>query len=430
MQLFSAVNQSLSAPFLQLHVSKSLIGARDLDTFVGFYPYISVLMQAASLCLTDAILADIFDWWSAALQLRDGLRYKDTHDYRQNTDSASDGYSRESGKPWDADGSMEVFSTLVEDLQDIKPVYCEVLELHPIHILVTYTTTGIATTGSIPFRIPSDVEDASLRLDALVLFHTHTTPRLLVREIAKRYQRQLAYEIFKLVGTADLLGNPIGLLDSLATGVAALFYEPASAIFRGPTDVPAGLAKGVGQLLHNSIHGPMNSVSKVTGAVSKSIVSLCYDDAHLAERSSSQTRAAMRSGHLGHGLRAGAEGLTRGVVLGLGGLVAAPARAVRRDGMAGLARGLSQGVVGAAVMPTVGAIDLAEGISTGVRNSVGHLHALVSGRAARVRLRPPRPPLHVCDATAPLSLLVLETFLNEIIYEVIRYQTVENRFNF
>ena len=117
-------------------------------------------------------------------------------------------------------------------------------------------------------------------------------------------------------------------------------------------------------------------------------------------------------------------------MLGLGGLVAAPARAVRRDGMAGLARGLSQGVVGAAVMPTVGAIDLAEGISTGVRNSVGHLHALVSGRAARVRLRPPRPPLHVCDATAPLSLLVLETFLNEIIYEVIRYQTVENRFNF
>ena len=71
------------------------------------------------------------------------------------------------------------------------------------------------------------------------------------------------------------------MFDSLATGVVAFFYEPGSAILRGPKDIPAGLAKGVGQLLHNSIHAPMNSVSKVTGAVSKSLSTWAYDDEYL-----------------------------------------------------------------------------------------------------------------------------------------------------
>jgi hypothetical protein len=66
-----------------------------------------------------------------------------------------------------------------------------------------------------------------------VLEHTHTTPQRLYEAVRHHYQRRLSYELFKLVGTSDLLGNPIGLLSSVATGVFALFYEPASAVFRG-----------------------------------------------------------------------------------------------------------------------------------------------------------------------------------------------------
>ena len=47
----------------------------------------------------------------------------------------------------------------------------------------------------------------------------------------------IADEFYKMIGTADLLGNPIGLIDSLATGVFALFYEPAAAVFKHPADI-------------------------------------------------------------------------------------------------------------------------------------------------------------------------------------------------
>jgi hypothetical protein len=411
--MFGATDSSTGTPFLQLSLIKSLE-----DSSSHSYPFISVLMQAASLTLEDSFLSRVVRFFSDESLLFGGQRSDgENSDQQQDTSpsrttsSASPVTQAGHSAVWNADGSMDKFSlTDATELHDVKPMYCKVLQLHPIQISVTFVTTGVTFEGT-PVIIPflSDVEDACLRLDALVLENTHTTPPRLAQAVAARYRQQLSYEFYKMIGTADLLGNPIGLIDSLATGVFALFYEPAAAVFKHPADITiedlaGGLAKGMGALIHNSIHAPMNSVSKVTGTVSKSMAKLSGDEDYLLSRSNSRRRANMRSGHLGHGLRAGAEGLAKGIGHGLGGLVTAPAQAVQKQGFWGLGSGFRKGLTGAVVKPAVGAIDMAEGLTTGIRNTATIINTAAGrGPGERRRLRPPRAPGGADDERAALS---------------------------
>ena len=131
---------------------------------------------------------------------------------------------------------------------------------------------------------------------------------------------------------------------------------------------------------------------------------LSGDEEYMLSRSTSRRRANMRSGHLGHGLRAGAEGLAKGIGKGLGGLVTAPALAVKKEGLWGLGGGFAKGLTGAVVKPAVGAIDMAEGLTLGIRNTATIINT-AAGRGAweRRRLRPPRAPTGQEDGRATLA---------------------------
>jgi hypothetical protein len=402
--VFGSADTATTTPFLQLSLIKSLEDASSHS-----YPFFSVLMQTAHLTLEDSFLSKAVRFFTDASY---GERRPSADEQSTEPDIPRKMSSPENGQVamWDADGSMKKFGTDATEPRDVKAIYCKVLQLHPVQINVTFVTTGVTFEGT-PVMLPflSDVEDACLRLDALVLENTHTTPPRLAQAVAARYRQQLTYAFYKMIGTADLLGNPIGLIDSLATGVFALFYEPAAAVFKHPTDITiedlaGGLAKGMGALIHNSIHAPMNSVSKVTGTVSKSMAMLSGDEEYVRKRSNSRRRANMRSGHLGHGLRAGAEGLAKGIGMGLGGLVTAPAQAVAKDGIWGLGAGFARGLTGAVVKPTVGAIDMAEGLTTGIRNTATIINTAAGrGPGERRRLRAPRAPTGVDDAGAALT---------------------------
>ena len=392
--VFGARDVSSETPFLQVALTKSLG-----DITAHNYPYISLLMQSAILTVDDKFLARAVGYFE------DEAIFGDAQQQVTQAPGAAP-QDQESGVVWDADGSMDKFSTDGTELQDVRPFYCRLLELHPVHIIVTVVTTG-AARELLP--VLSDVEGADLQLLPITAQNTHTTPQRFLQSLKVRYRQQLSHEFYMMLGTSDLLGNPIGLIASLGDGVRAFFYEPASAVFRHPADisiedVAGGFAKGMGALLHSSIHAPMNSVSKVTGSVSKSVAILSGDDKYISDRSNSDRREKMRKGHLGHGLRAGAEGLAKGLTTGIGGLVKAPAQAVQKEGVWGLGKGVRKGLAGAVVKPAVGAMDLAEGLTTGIRNTATLLHtAAGQGAGERVRLRPPRPPTDAADGDAPLQ---------------------------
>jgi vacuolar protein sorting-associated protein 13A/C len=75
--------------------------------------------------------------------------------------------------------------------------------------------------------------------------------------------RQGILQFYRVLGSFNIIGNPLGLVSNLGTGVMDFFYEPSKGIIESPEAFAAGLGKGTLSLIRNSVYGTMNSVSKV-----------------------------------------------------------------------------------------------------------------------------------------------------------------------
>ena len=69
------------------------------------------------------------------------------------------------------------------------------------------------------------------------------------------------------MGSSDLLGNPVGLLENIGTGFLEFFNEPRKGFMQGPKEFGEGIAKGIASLIGNVVGGGLNSVSKITGTL-------------------------------------------------------------------------------------------------------------------------------------------------------------------
>lgn len=78
-----------------------------------------------------------------------------------------------------------------------------------------------------------------------------------------------------MLGSLNIIGNPVGLFHNISNGVTDLFEKPLEGFVQGPLEGGLGIVKGAGSLLKNTMAGTFNSVSKITGTVSTGISSLC-----------------------------------------------------------------------------------------------------------------------------------------------------------
>jgi vacuolar protein sorting-associated protein 13A/C len=67
----------------------------------------------------------------------------------------------------------------------------------------------------------------------------------LINRVTMHYREQFIGQIHKVLGSADFLGNPVGLFNTLSSGVAELFYEPYQGMIMndGPQELGIGIAR-------------------------------------------------------------------------------------------------------------------------------------------------------------------------------------------
>jgi hypothetical protein len=80
----------------------------------------------------------------------------------------------------------------------------------------------------------------------------------LSHRISLHYTDQLFYQVHRLIGSADILGNPVGLFSNLSSGVAELFYEPWQGLIMSdrPQDLGIGIAKVKHIVCYNQVINP------------------------------------------------------------------------------------------------------------------------------------------------------------------------------
>ncbi|KAF1778201.1 Vacuolar protein sorting-associated protein 13, second N-terminal domain [Phytophthora cactorum] len=217
-------------------------------------------------------------------------------------------------------------------------------------------------SSSMTWAIPSltmhvpDLDNAPVRLNALMIEHAFGTSGDLTRRVSKYYTRQLWKQLHKILGSFDFLGNPVGFLDHIGTGVRDFVYEPLEGLKIGGKGFSKGLAKGTASLMSNTVDGTFDAASKISGTFGQGFANLSLDDHY------QQNRARARRRHvrgLREGLVQGSRELSLGVYEGVAGLVLNPMRGAQESGAVGFVKGTITGIIGLPVKPVAGIFDFA-----------------------------------------------------------------------
>lgn len=194
------------------------------------------------------------------------------------------------------------------------------------------------------------------------------------------YIRQGLFQIYKIFGSVDLLGNPIGLIDKLGTGVFEFLNEPAKGALKGPKSFALGVEKGIRSLIGNVIAGGFGSVSKMTGGLYE-LVKEVSGDRQGGELINDKDNVAM---NLYSGVKGGVFEISDGIT----GIFTKPWKGAKKSGAAGFFKGVGSGLLGAATAPLLAALRLGSGLAAGI-TSAGTL--LARGKVdPKGRLRFPR----------------------------------------
>jgi hypothetical protein len=258
--------------------------------------------------------------------------------------------------------------TLMKGEKDDEIVYFRVFQLHPIEIFLTFKNSVDFRTGFEESFIFSSMQldNGRVCLNALILENALGTPKFITKTIVKHYRRVFMGQIYKLLGKTDLIEGSVGLVTSLGTGVYDLFYEPIDGLLGDKGNVLTGLSKGSRSLATKTVQGTSAFTSKLFGSLGRAGAALTMDSAYQNSRARGKM---MKADGISHGLKVGTREFGEALFAGLTGIVTAPIKGYRQNGGLGMGAGLAKGILGVALKPAVGFMDLASRTAEGIKNS-------------------------------------------------------------
>ncbi|CAJ2510603.1 Uu.00g062280.m01.CDS01 [Anthostomella pinea] len=266
--------------------------------------------------------------------------------------------------------------------QSGQDIYFEVLNIQPMQLDLSFMRTErvniedkTSSRNPIMFFVNvmtmaiGNVNDAPIRLNALLLENARVSIPVLTQNISNHYSQEVLYQVHKIIGSADFLGNPVGLFNSISSGITDVFYEPYQGLIMSdkPEDLGIGIAKGAASFVKKSVYGFSDSFSKVTGSFGKGLAAATLDKQFQDRRRI--TRSRNRPKHALFGVSAGANSFFTSVASGLGGVARKPLEGAEQEGAAGFFKGVGKGFIGLATKPAVGVFDFASNVSEGIRNT-------------------------------------------------------------
>ncbi|KAL2752446.1 hypothetical protein ACRALDRAFT_2112495 [Sodiomyces alcalophilus JCM 7366] len=266
--------------------------------------------------------------------------------------------------------------------QSGQDIYFELLNIQPMQLDLSFMRTErVNAEDKTSSRNPlmfflnvmtmaiGNVNDAPIRLNALMLDNVRVSVPALTQSISNHYSQDVLFQVHKILGSADFLGNPVGLFNNISSGLTDVFYEPYQGLILSdkPEDFALGVGKGAASFVKKSVYGFSDSFSKFTGSLSKGLAAATLDKQFQDRRRI--TRARNRPKHALYGVTAGANSFFTSAASGVGGLVRKPLEGAEQEGAVGFFKGLGKGVVGLATKPAIGVLDMASNVSEGIRNT-------------------------------------------------------------
>ncbi|VDN98265.1 unnamed protein product [Rodentolepis nana] len=267
--------------------------------------------------------------------------------------------------------------------------------------------------------------DADLRLGEFERGHCLESVGFLTEQLLLHFETKLRAQALKIFGSVDALGNPLGLMSDLSSGISDLADMDFSGMVRnvahGVGDSTAKVVGSMSQLVHTLSMDErhqrrrmaiMSSPNQGAGSVGhlasssnfNSSNSALYGNEQAEERldefeltaASSETRRPIQGasfaaerivdgGGMSAPLKAGLRGFVHGMVGGVTSIVTQPIHGVcEEDSFKGFVYGVGRGLLGTVTKPVGGVLDLVSGAMTSLREAA---RPSSSGRPLRMRPR-------------------------------------------
>lgn len=237
-----------------------------------------------------------------------------------------------------------------------------------------------------PFvRSFGSIQDANIQLNELVWLEGFFSQTRLVANLRSHYNDQGRRQILKVVGSSNMLGNPVGMFNKIGVGFIELRREPRIGMRQGTAGFVKGVGRGLGGMVKGVVGGSFDSLSSFQGSLYAVIQESTWGE---------DTRQDVAT-NVGSGMYYGVKGFGMELYKGVGGAFTKPYHGSTKGGMRGFGRGVGKGLVGLVVSPVTATLRLGHSITQGISGSANQLGNLGKTKmelmdTKKVRARPAR----------------------------------------
>ncbi|XP_059074534.1 uncharacterized protein LOC131074913 isoform X2 [Cryptomeria japonica] len=202
-----------------------------------------------------------------------------------------------------------------------------------------------------------DVEGAPIYFRQLTLAHPLASWDAIQGMVVRHYSRQLLHEVYKVLGSVGVFGNPMGFARSLGFGIRDFISVPAKSIVQNPTGLVTSMAEGTKSLLNNTVFAVSNAATQFSKAARKGVAAFAFDEEFVEEMERRQQGQGYHN-----------QGVLNEFLEGLTGLLQSPIRGAEKHGLPGILLGVVVGAAGFVARPVVSILDVSGRTAQSIRN--------------------------------------------------------------
>lgn len=168
----------------------------------------------------------------------------------------------------------------------------------------------------------ASITDAKINFNELVILEGFYSQKKLFENIFNSYRNQGIYQIYKILGSSNIIGNPAGFIDKVGSGFFELVREPYLGLQQGPQAFIQGMGTGVQEVVRGVVGGGFESLSTMTGSM-YSVIKLTSGGEDLRRD---------KAENIAQGVFYAVKGIGIEVYHGIKGIVTKPIEGARRRG--------------------------------------------------------------------------------------------------
>lgn len=269
-------------------------------------------------------------------------------------------------------------------------IYFGLLQLYPLEVSINFRPSPDVKMTNAEYAMAAiidQLDNAKIKLHALFTENAFGSTVIIKEIIVKHYRAAFWKQFRNFIGATDIVEGSVGLVANLGTGVYDLFSETHEGIAGGNNPAEkksffSGLSRGGMSFASHTIGGTSGFTSRIAGGIGKGVSILTLDTEFQRNRN---YRKYNQAATISEGLYVGTQELGRNIVEGVTGIVVSPYRGWESGGGVGLATGMARGLLGVALKPAIGVLDLASRATEGLRNTAMHFEVGISAEIEGVR---------------------------------------------